>query len=340
MVFKRLAVRSSAAVLIFAFGLSLFGCSSKDPEQKTLDSFTKAADGIYTLDCYSDYKIDEYLKAGITDVLQYDTWMTENLTHGVPTGDIPGMGCSSFVVESSDGGHLFGRNYDSSEGDALVIRTHPENGYASIGIADLKHVNLGVGGEFAIEDEASLPLLFAAPWCVCDGINEKGLGVSLLELSDRHVVIDTEKEDFLIYSAVRVLLDKCANIDEALALLACYDMYSPRKNSYHVFITDTSGRSVIAEWTSEGLMVTEEDTAVANFLLCKNDPYLDYDHRYSKMHASIDGVSSMSSDEAMGVLSDVSQYTRWSAVYNLEKFTVDICFSEDYSKTYSYNGKK
>ena len=335
MVLKRLAVRSAAAVLVLAFGISAFGCSGKDPESKTLDSFTKVADGIFTLDCYSDYKIDEYLKAGITDVEQYDIWMTENLTHGVPTGDIPGMGCSSFVVGGSDGGPLFGRNYDSSEGDALVVRTHPENGYASIGIADLKHVNLGVGGEFAIEDETSLPLLFAAPWCVCDGINEKGLGVSLLELSDKHVVNDTEKEDFLI-----VLLDKCANIDEALAFLENYDMYSPRKNSYHVFITDTSGRSVIAEWTGEGLMVTEEDTAVANFSLYKNDPYLDYDHRYAKMHDCIDNVSSMTPVEAMGVLSEVSQWTRWSAVYDLEKFTVDICFGEDYSKTYSYSGKK
>ena len=340
MVFKRFTARLAAAVLVLAFGLSLFGCSGKDPEQKTLSSFTKVADGIYTLDCYSDYKIDEYLKAGITDVEQFDIWMTENLTHGVPTGDIPGMGCSSFVVCGTDGDHLFGRNYDSSEGDAVVIRTHPENGYASIGIADLKHVNLGVGGNYAIEDEKSLPLLFAAPWCVCDGINEKGLGVSLLELSDKHVVNDTEKDDFLIYSAVRILLDKCANIDEALAFLSGYDMYSPRKNSYHVFITDTTGRSVIAEWTSEGLMVTEEDTAVANFSLYKNDPYLDYDHRYAKMHDSIDGVSSMTPDEAMGVLGKVSQYTSWSAVYDLEKFTVDICFSEDYSKTYSYSGKK
>ena len=60
----------------------------------------------------------------------------------------------------------------------------------------------------------------------------------------------------------------------------------------------------------------------------------------SKMHDCIDGVSSMTPGDAMSVLGEVSQWTRWSAVYDLEKFTVDICFSEDYSKTYSYNGKK
>ena len=338
--FKRFFIKPLSAALVFAFGLSIFACSNIDPEKRTLDSLTQVTDGIYLLDCYTDYKVDEYLAAGIINVEQFDIWMTENLTHGVPTGDIPGIGCSSFAVTDSQGNHLFGRNYDASDGDSLIIRTTPANGYASIGIVDLKHVNLGYGGEYDINDESSQSLLFAAPWCVCDGINEKGLGVSLLELSNRHVVNDTSKDDFLIYSAVRVLLDKCASADEALALLERYDMYSPRSNSYHIFLTDTSGRSVIAEWNDEGLMVTEEDTAVTNFPFYRDDPFLDYDHRYSKIHDQIDGAASMSSEEAMGVLEEVNQGTQWSAVYNLDKFTVDICFDADYSKTYSYSGKK
>ena len=338
--FKLFPAKPLSAVLVLAVSLSVFGCSKEDPEKKTLKSLTRVTDGIYLLDCYTDYKVDEYLAAGITNVEQFDIWMTENLTHGVPTGDIPGIGCSSFAVSDPNGDHLFGRNYDASDGDSLIIRTMPSDGYASIGIVDLKHVNLGYGGEYDINDESSQSLLFAAPWCVCDGINEKGLGVSLLELSNRHVVNDTSKDDFLIYSAVRVLLDKCASAEEALAFLEQYDMYSPRSNSYHIYLTDTTGRSVIAEWNDEGVMVTTEDTAVTNFPFYRDDPYLDYDHRYSKIHANIDVVSSMSPQEAMGVLEEVSQGTQWSAVYNLDKFTVDICFDADYSTTYSYSGKK
>ena len=338
MIIRQSTTKAAAAVLLFALSFCSSGCSQKDPVKRTLDSLTKVSDGIYMIDCYSDYKVDEYLKAGITDVSSFDIWMTENLTGGVPTGDIPDTGCSSFVVSDPQGDHLFGRNYDSSKGDALIIRTMPQNGYASIGIADLKHVNLGVGGDYDINDDKSKFLLFAAPWCICDGINEKGLGVSLLELSDKHVVNDTSKDDLLLYSALRVLLDKCATVEEAIDLLGNYDMYSPRSNSYHIFITDTSGRSVISEWTDGGEMVIVDDNAVTNYLLYLEDPYQDYDHRSAKIHRRIDDVSSMNVDEAMEVLEAVNQDTRWSAVYDLEKFTVDVCFSADYSKVYTYSG--
>lgn len=339
-ILRQSSIRAAAAALIFSAGVFSFGCTQKDPAKKNLASLTKVSDGIYTIDCYSDYKVDEYLKAGITNVQNYDIWMTENLTNGVPTGDIPDTGCSSFTVSDPQGDHLFGRNYDSSKGDALIIRTMPQDGYASIGIADLKHVNLGVGGDYDINDSNSQSLLFAAPWCICDGINEKGLGASLLELSNKHVVNDTSKDDLLLYSAIRVILDKCATVEEAVTLLGNYDMYSPRSNSYHIFITDKSGRSVIAEWTDEGEMVITDDNAVTNYPLYPADPYQDYDHRCAKIHRRIDDVSSMNVNEAMGVLEAVNHDTRWSAVYDLEKFTVDVCFSGDYSKTYSYSGKK
>ena len=335
---RQSVTRAATAVLIISAGISILGCTQKDPAKKTLDSLTKVSEGIYLIDCYSDYKVDEYLKAGITDVSSFDIWMTENLTGGVPTGDIPDTGCSSFVVSNPQGDHLFGRNYDSSSGDVLIIRTMPQDGYSSIGIADLKHVNLGIGGDYDINDNKNQSLLFAAPWCICDGINEKGLGVSLLELSNKHVVNDTDKDDLLLYSALRVLLDKCATVEEAITLLGNYDMYSPRSNSYHIFITDKSGCSVIAEWTDEGEMVITDDNAVTNYLLYPDDPHQDYDHRCAKIHRRIDDVSSMNVDEAMGVLEVVNQDTRWSAVYDLEKFTVDICFSGDYSKVYSYQG--
>ena len=332
-------IKTALAALILSVGLTVFACSkADDPEKKTLDSLTKVSDGIYTMDCYIDYRIDDYLAANITTTEQFDIWMTKNLTHGIPTGDIPNIGCSSFAVTGTDGGHLFGRNYDMMNGDSLVIRTSPQNGYASIGIVDLDHVNIGVHGEYSIEDEQSLPLLFAAPWCICDGINEKGLGVSLLELYDEHVVTDTDKGDLLVYSAARVLLDKCANVNEAISLLENYDIYSPRRNSYHIFLTDTTGRSVIVEWTDEGKMVTTKDNDVTNFLLYKSDLTEDYDQRYRKIRRRIDEVSSMTSDEAMAVLEAVYHDTRWSAVYDLENFSVEVCFKGNYEATYSYKG--
>ena len=329
---------------VFASALSvviLSGCApvsqNADPEKKTLDSLTKADDGIYCMDFYADYKVDEYLKANITDVTRLDTWLTGNLTHGVPTGDIPDMGCSSFAVNETSGDHLFARNYDMDPGESLIIRTVPANGYASVGIVDLSYVNLGSHGDYDINDEEAKSLLLAAPWCICDGINEKGLGISLLDVNDPHEVENTSKDDLLIYSSLRVILDKCASVDEAIDIYNSFDMYSPRHHSYNVFITDSSGRSVVVEW-ADGKTYVIEDTAITNFQLCQDKSSLDADQRYAKIHKKIDGVASMTSEEAMGVLKFVSRDTRWSAVYDLEKFSVEICFNGDYSKSYTFEG--
>ena len=48
----------------------------------------------------------------------------------------------------------------------------------------------------------------------------------------------------------------------------------------------------------------------------------------------------MTSEEAMGVLKFAKQSgTHWSAVYDLEKFSVDVCVNIDYDHTYSFEGK-
>ena len=308
-----------------------------DPEKRTAESLTKLSEGIYLADCYTDHKVNEYLAANIRDVDSFDMWMTQNLTHGVPTGEVPDTGCASFSVTDPSGDHLFGRNYDMPvDADSMIIRCYPGDGYASIGIVDMMHINLGRGCDNDIDDEGSRSLLFAAPWCISDGINEKGLGVSLLELQNEHVVNDTSKPDLLLYSAARVILDKCASVDEAVAILDRYDIYSPRSNSYHLFITDLSGESVILEWI-DGELCVVKGNAVTNFLLLPEGS--DPDQRRTKIERSLDSADSMTSEEAMAVLELVNRQTRWSAVYNLEKFSVDVCFNADYSNTINYSGE-
>lgn len=40
-------------------------------------------------------------------------------------------------------------------------------------------------------------------------------------------------------------------------------------------------------------------------------------------------------ERAMELLNSVHQMTRWSAVYNLEKLSVDVCFNENYDKKWT-----
>ena len=310
-----------------------------EAEQKTLDSFKTVSEGIYSLNYYGDILESEYLDANIKTAEEFDRWMTENLTKGVPTGDFPDMGCSSFATVSPEGDHLFARNYDMDEGDSLVLRMYPEDGYASIGIVDLMHLNLGSRGDYDINDEQGKKLLLAAPWCVCDGINEKGLGISLLTLDDPHQVTDTEKGDLLIYAAIRVILDRCASVDEAVVLLGSYDMYSPSPYTYHFFITDASGRSVIVEWDNDEMHVVDGN-AVTNVFLYKDRDVRNIDRRYAMISKALEEKENMSDKDAMEVLESVSRMTRWSAVYDLDHFDVEICFRGDYENSYSYSGRE
>lgn len=334
-----LAVSVAAAMLFIGCAVPA-SLREKQAEKKTLASLTQLGEGVYFMDCYTDYKVDDYLKANIKDIEHFDQWLTENLTHGVPTGEFAEMGCSSFTVTDPSGDHLFGRNYELTGGHSMIIRTAPENGYASLGVADLRHINLGKNGDYKIDDETGETLLFAAPWAITDGVNEKGLGVSLLELRDKHIVTDTDKDDLLIYAALRVILDKCASVEKAVGLLEDHDMYSPGPNSYHVFLTDATGRSVVVEWVG-GQTKVVEDNAVTNFVLYEHSSTADPDGRYTKLRKALDETDAMTSREAMGLLEAVTPhgYSRWSAVYDLEKFSVEVCFDEDFSKPYAYSGR-
>ena len=265
----------------------------------------------------------------------------ENLTDGISTeGSEYDIACSSFAVTLSDSEHIFGRNYDLRPNDAMFIRTSPEDGYSSIGIVDLAHMNIGTNAEHEIDSDKGRSLLSAAPYCICDGINEKGLGVSLLQLDITHKVNDTDKHDLLLYSSLRAMLDKCADVGEAVEFLTEHDIYSPASWSYHVFLTDRSGKSVTVEWLEDGQTVVEDD-AVTNFVLFEAPPTR-ADGRYMKMRKALDDGKVSSKADAMALLAEVMQKgsTCWSAVYDLDSFTVEVCFNGDYEHKYTFSGER
>ncbi len=292
------------------------------------------------MDNYTDYRLDEFLSANINDVDKFDAWLTDNLTDGVPTASDRNYGCSCFITKDPEGNTLYARNYDEDNIGSLVLRNYPEEGYVSIGIVDLFHLNIGKTCDYTMDSEEARSLLLAAPYGICDGMNEKGLAVSVLSLNDPIVVNDSSKDDLLLYACPRVLLDKCADVDEAITFLSGYDMYSPSEHhSYHLFIADNTGKSVIVEWI-DGHMQVVDGNAVANFILYDVEDTLqyDYDHRYLTMQNQLKDHPAYTIPEAMSLLSMLKQlgYSRWSAVYNLDKISLDVCFDSDFETTYSF----
>ena len=59
-------------------------------------------------------------------------------------------------------------------------------------------------------------MTLAAPYAPLDGMNEKGLAVGVLLIDTKPTNQNTKKVDITTTTAIRLMLDKAKNVDEAL----------------------------------------------------------------------------------------------------------------------------
>ena len=140
----------------------------------------------------------------------------------------PSMGCTALMQNG-----YYVRNYDFSPElyDARLVFTQPQDGYSSVGFSQQ------VVGRL-------------------DGMNEKGLVVGFHFVNSNH-----RGEGFMATTIVRMLLDNCANVEEATSLIKSI----PHGYCYNYSMTDSSRRAVIVEASPERLV-----TKVKNPLICTN----------------------------------------------------------------------
>ena len=176
------------------------------------------------------------------------------------------------------------------------------------------------------------------PYIVVDGMNEKGVGAGILELDIEETHQDNGKPDLLIFCAIRGILDNCASVDEALALLDSYDIQSDLNATYHLFLTDRTGRYVVVEWLGNEMVVTERHCCT-NSVIAPGEYYDmgDPDERIGIIEEGLGTDCIVSEQEAMKILDNAKnrKMTEWSCVYNLDDFTVDICIDTDYENVYT-----
>ena len=175
-----------------------------------------------------------------------------------------GIGCSTVAAESADGGHVFGRNFDWSCSEVLLLEAHPSDGYASFSTVNLDF----------LKESAKLPaeaIPAAAYYAPLDGMNEKGLAVSVNMISDSaRIAQNTDRPDLTTTTAVRLLLDRAATVDEALLLLESYDLHGSYDMMIHFAIADAAGRAVDVEYIDQKMVVI--DTPIlTNFYLAEGE---------------------------------------------------------------------
>ncbi len=312
---------------------------------QTISSIKKVAGDFYSVDYVADYKLDEVLAQGAGSVKELENVLADKLFFGYPIETNENLfGCSAFAVTTPEGQHLVGRNFDYAKAGSLLIYTQPENGYRAYSMVNLAH--LGVSEEQGTMPETLMGKfsILAAPYGSVDGVNEKGLSVSVLELQTEPTAQDTGKTEIITTVAVRMLLDKAATTDEAIALLKKYDMHSSAGRPYHLLITDRAGKSVVVDWAGQTLNVVDTNLAT-NFQL---SPGKDFEvgigqDRYAVLKETLTKNNAvMTESEAMKLLEKVKiewngeWQTEWSVVYNLDNFSVDISNDMDFKNVYHF----
>ena len=314
------------------------------------NSIEKLEDGLYSMEYNGDYGFENFLsRGGAASDGEVANYLVTFLSHGfykiesdVQTGE---FGCSTICTQDEDGTTFFGRNYDWEECQAMIVHTRPKDGYESVSTCCLDF--LGFDEEYAPDGSMMERMqTLAAIYVPLDGMNEKGLMVADLMAGDKEETHQqTDKVDLTTTTAIRLLLDKAATVDEAIALLGQYDMNSSIGSAHHFSIADASGKSVVVEYVNGEMLVTETKIVTNHYLSnCgKQGVGSEQSHmRFDTLSAYTGPADKM---DVRDMLESVSQKnypqtegsyekTMWSIVYCPEGRCADFYFAENYEHSY------
>lgn len=338
-----IVVSAVLSVTLIATGMGFYVFGDKI---NAASSVRKLSDNLYYMDYEGDYGFDDFLSQGGAaseeEMANYIVFMMSGGFVKLDTEDVDmSFGCSTLSVKGENYS-LMGRNYDwYGNSNAMIIHTKPSDGYESYSTTWLDF--LGFGNGFVPEDFKSKYMSIAAVYVPLDGINEKGLCVADLIAGDNEVTKqNTEKADLTTTSAIRLLLDKAANVDEAIGLLSQYDMNSSIGMAHHLAISDSDGKSVVVEYVNGEMIVTETDI-VTNHYLAKGEKYGVGNEESHRRFEKIEGMkNSVCSTKLMANCLESVSYeneTQWSIVYDKINLTLDFYSKRDFDAPLSFSLK-
>ena len=331
---------------------------------------------LYRMEYKLAYDLDEMIRMEIDENAELLDYVVGRIGKGLPIkmksaqvadeeGNLGTINCTSFQAKKADGeGYFFGRNYDYFKNPTLVTVSHPKKGYASIACSDMSHFG------YSLE---KLPTSFlkklsclAAIYAPVDGMNEKGLCTSIMALPKQASRQETEKPNVGTTLIMRLWLDRCATVEEALALLETVDVRHDATvgSGYHYMIADALGNSAVVEFDpNDGwkTLVTRKPEGqnwmhVTNHLLHEKyystepDPTLGNPHskswwRYETCGAYLSAHNGiLTLEEAQECLALVHwkdlvwengtvEDTQYSNVYDQKALTLDLRNWNDYDTT-------
>ena len=296
---------------------------------------------LYTMTYKGDYGFDEFLQIGASSDQDIEEFVIKRLLKGLNIDlKLTSAGCTVFAAENKNGERIFGRNFDFDYAPAILLTTKPNNGYESISMVNLVFAGYGKN-KLPQKYSFNSFLTLAAPYLPFDGMNEKGVAIALLAVPYSEPPQDPEKITLNTTTAIRLVLDKAKNTEEAMDLLKQYNYYFSGGIDCHYLIADSKGKTVLVEFMENEVKfieVKESYQIASNFISYNNlniGEGADEFERYDIINQYLtDSKGIVGEDNAMDLLKQVScnERTQWSAVYNQQTGSIRVCMSGDYKE--------
>ena len=347
-------------------------------EIRTVSSI-ESVDGnpyLYQMEYKAAYDLDDVISKDVDTNAELLDYVVGRIGKGLPLkiksaqvadedGELATINCTSFQAAKAEGdGFRFCRNYDFFKNPTMVTVSRPKKGYASIAASDMSHFGYSLE---KLPDSflASLSCL-ASIYAPVDGMNEKGLCTSIMALPKQAAQQDTERHNVGTTIIMRLWLDRCATVQEALDLLETVDVCHDAAvgSGYHYMVADANGDCAVVEFDKDDgwktMVVRKEAGApymlVTNHLLSEKyyttepDPSVGNPHskswwRYETAGAYLSGHNgTLTLDEAQECLAQVHwkdlvwdngtvEDTQFSNVYDQTALTLDLRNWNAYGET-------
>lgn len=297
-----------------------------------------------SLEMVDDFPL--YIMTYTGDYLEVSEQMYSRQHENAAAGH-PAWGCSLFSAFGDPGKPIYGRNFDWSYSPALLLFTHPSDGYASVSMVDLAYLV----DEPDVRRLTDLPLewrgaLLAAPWLPFDGMNAAGVAIGMAAVPAEVLPLDPDKETLDSLMVIREVLDHAGDVNQAVAILQSYNIDWGSGPPLHYLVADRSGRAVLLEHSrGEVALIRNQDPwhLATNFIVDQAgeqpERMCPRYRRIQKRLLETNGL--LTAPEGMQLLSEVAQGnsgsgTQWSVVYGITTGEVHVVMDRQYDTVYSF----
>jgi hypothetical protein len=316
-------------------GCSLFNASPTadapaSAEDRTLASLKKVEDfPLYTMTYYGDYE-------------NLPRSMAAELAEVAPSLE-PAWGCTLFAALGDPSSRLYGRNFDWEYSPALLLLTHPADGYAAVSMVDLAYLvderDAKRLADLSIEKRQAL---LQAPLLPFDGMNEAGVAIGMAAVPAGNVARDPARETIGSIKVIREVLDHASSVDEAAAIFQKYNLEWAGGPTMHYLIADRSGQAILVEYSGTKMTLIRNAGPwhlATNFLVDQaGDQPESMCPRYARVSQRLKAAEGrLAPDESMKLLSAVAQSgsganTQWSVVYDISTGEVRVVMGRQYEQ--------